>query len=59
MTTPYGLYNMVETLCAVATKYEEGIVTQWGDAAIIIEPDDDPFNVYADVRAFLEANSHG
>jgi hypothetical protein len=45
-----GLFNMIERLCAVSTDYGETVVSQWDDIAIIVEPGDDPFNVYRQMQ---------
>jgi hypothetical protein len=43
--TPYGL---IEAMCTLSTFFEVGLVSDWGDKAIIVEPGDDPFGVYRD-----------
>ena len=45
-----GPYKFIEALCRLATAHEETIVTQWGNKAIIVEPGDDPFTIYKEMR---------
>jgi hypothetical protein len=48
-----GLYKFIENLCRLSTAYDEDIVTQWGDTPIVIEPGNDPFIVYKNVRDYV------
>lgn len=45
-----GLYGFVEVLCKLSEAYDEAIVSQWGDTAIVIEPGDDPFTICREVK---------